>query len=186
MVLLVALAVMWCQGTVGFESGVATITPGEQWVMGPSDRCIPYTVLSPDGLNRGEDRIRVRRATSVGRDVEGKDACVARYRLKTVDVTVAGDGNALSKDQEGQLATLLLEQPAGFVITRYVDQGTDRNKRQIGDVGAATIKRYLDRVLPRLPGVTDERRPLIDTTAVPETVAVTAIYRTGCLEEVAR
>jgi len=194
MLWLVAMAAMWCQGTVGFESGVAKFESGDAWVMGPSGACSPPTVLSPDGSGRGRDRIRVHRddgKAKVGRTVgvpsttsATPESCRPTYRVKTVDITFPNGEKMLSKEHQGQLAALAMDKPDGVSVLRYVEPDKGRNSQEIGEKRVAAVRTYFDRILATRPGFTEEELPAADQDAF-QRIAVTAIYRTSCYEHVA-
>jgi hypothetical protein len=194
MLWLVAMAAMWCQGTVGFESGVAKFESGDAWVMGPSGACTPQTVLSPDGSGRGRDRIRVHREegkAKVGRTVgvpstttATPESCRPTYRVRTVDITFSNGEKRLSKEHQGRLAALAMDIPDGVSVLRYVEPDQGRNSQEISEARVAAVRTYFERILATRPGFTEEQLPAADQEAF-QRIAVTAIYRSSCNEHVA-
>lgn len=191
MLWLAAVALAWCQGTVTFESGVATFESGEEWVMGPSDTCTPYTIISPDGSDRGKARVRVPReagkknGTVSPRVVQStpslRSSCDQAYRSKTVDITFEKEVRILSKEQKGQLAALVMEKPDLVLVRRYVEEGKGRNSSGMGDARVAAVRTYFDGILATRPGFAEERRPAADPEGLTQ-MGVTAIYRMDCQE----
>jgi hypothetical protein len=106
--------------------------------------------------------------------------CKPAYRVKTVEITFPKDGVELTKEQEGQLASLLIEKPDGFSVAREVELTDGRNTDKGRDVRVAAVRAYLERMLATRPSITEEHR-LVNTRRTPgAVVTVTAIYRGDC------
>ena len=190
MVELVAATVFWCQNTMAFESGVAKFESGPAWIAGPSPLCEPYTFLSPDGSRLTTEKPRVRpeggkpQAGLIERGLRPAalqgEGCKAVYRLKTVDITFPKDGVELTKEQEGQLASLLVEKPEGFSVAREAESTVGRNTDKKRDVRVAAVRSYLERMLATRPSITEEPRVVSNRPSPGATVTVTAIYRGDC------
>jgi len=189
MLVIAVMAVALCQGPMTFESGVAMFESGDEWVVGPSEACMPHTVLSPDGSARGKERVRVRREEGKGigvvsQRVSGtspslKDTCDSPYQSKSVDITFGNDEKGLTKEHRGLLAALALEKPEFLLVRRYVEKG--RNTSETGDLRVVAVRQYLESILATRPSFTEESRTAGDREA-PKQIGVTAIYRTGCQE----
>jgi len=187
---LAAATVMWCENTIAFDSGVAKFESGPAWIAGPSPLCPPYTLLSPDGGKLLKEKPGVRpeggKPRVGGNDRALKpaalqgDRCKSVYHLKTVEVTFPNDVVELTKEQEGQLASLLVEKPEGFSVSREADSSEGRNRDKRRDARVAAVRTYFERMLATRPSITEEHR-LVRTGQTPgATVTVTAIYRGEC------
>lgn len=203
-VILASVGLMFCQETTAFESGVARFEATPQWMVGQPDFCTPPTVLSPNGAKAiqappsppplssttiapGSAVIReTNLLPNVVRGGSPISTCQSTYRVRTVELSFAKDGRELTKEQQGLLATLLTDKPAGVSVTRFVSQEAEgRNTQEIGQSRTAAVRKYVERLLVTTPSFVEEVQPVGAHGSEGRSIlSVTAIYSSPCVERV--
>lgn len=203
-VILASVGLMFCQETTAFESGVARFEATPQWMVGQPDFCTPPTVLSPNGakaiqvpppppplssMTVGPGSAVIRETNLLpnsAREVSPMSTCQPTYRVRTVELSFAKDGRELTKEQQGLLATLLTDKPAGVSVTRFVSQEVEgRNTQEIGQSRTAAVRKYVERLMVTKPSFVEEVQTVsIQGSEGRSILSVTAIYSSPCVERV--